>query len=512
MWPRTSTCRTSNTSRSTAPRSPSSSWGSSTSRPSPSCRGWWRRSVGAPSSRGAGRSDVSREALADTLRGAGLLDVDVHADGQAWSFRAIRGGEAEDETETVPENVEGDVRPLIAEDTEPADPLDVPAPQGLKAKLRAAAAARLPEGSRCREVAKAGLTTYRESAQGGREAVREAWAIRGRARAQGTLATRPSCAGHDSRAGTCSRSSGCTRAARTSRPTVHVVVSPTDGAGLRRRPWAACASRPGSSAGGVGGRCAGALRRRPPDHAPWRRIGSQPGRAGLRHAPSRKCDDDLVIVLRAGDRLRNRGALPRGRLAAHRDPLVDLITWDDDVRDTGSVGRHRTPAVPPLVVAGDAARRQLHRPVASPCAEPATSPSAVCATSPAPRCSWDLLLRSDLEAERVTRVARVLGSVARRDAEPATAGVRVVQQHLDRTGRPAIAEAAATSSASAGRRRPGPRSPSSSRPGTTGRCSPPACPRWRGPTTPTSTSSSSTTAATARRTTHGTPTTTPAST
>ena len=71
---------------------------------------------------------------------------------------------------------------------------------------------------------------------------------------------------------------------------------------------------------------------------------------------------------------------------------------------------------------------------------------------------WDLLLRSGLEAERVTRVARVLSSVPARTAEPVTDGVR------DRAGAPGPGRPAArrrrpsgTSSGSVGSRRAWPK-------------------------------------------------------
>jgi hypothetical protein len=86
--------------------------------------------------RGAGRRDGEREALAASLRRAGLVDVTLSGDDRGARFVATRGGTATEKAETVPENQEGDVRPLVAEETEP-DPLEVPAPQGLKARLRA---------------------------------------------------------------------------------------------------------------------------------------------------------------------------------------------------------------------------------------------------------------------------------------------------------------------------------------------------------------------------------------
>ena len=146
---------------------------------------------------------------------------------------------------------------------------------------------------------------------------------------------------------------------------------------------------------------------------------------------------DFVVLLDAGDRLAP-DCLYHVALSAHRDPLVDLVYWDDDVLD----GRDRReprfrPSWSPDTLAGAdyvghsfAIRRKrflVNAGLRSGFGDAAT---------------WDLLLRADLAAERVARVPRVLGHVHRRYDRPDGAGVRAVQEHLERKGIAATAVAA----------------------------------------------------------------------
>ncbi len=62
---------------------------------------------------------------------------------------------------------------------------------------------------------------------------------------------------------------------------------------------------------------------------------------------------------------------------------------------------------------------------------------------------WDLLLRSDLNAERVVRVPRVLAHLRQRRQGLNADGVRVVQEALESRGVPAVAELAEHSRATA---------------------------------------------------------------
>jgi GT2 family glycosyltransferase/glycosyltransferase involved in cell wall biosynthesis len=147
---------------------------------------------------------------------------------------------------------------------------------------------------------------------------------------------------------------------------------------------------------------------------------------------------DLVVVLRPGDRLRP-DCLYHLAASARRDPLVDLITWDDDVC-AGPLGRHTDPRFrpswsPETLLGANYIGRAFAMRRARFMAVGGMRASAGVAMH------WDLLLRSGLEAERVTRIARVLSSVAERRAEPVAAGVPIVQEYLDAAGRPAVAEA-----------------------------------------------------------------------
>ncbi|MCU1622753.1 MAG: glycosyl transferase, family 2 [Frankiales bacterium] len=140
-------------------------------------------------------------------------------------------------------------------------------------------------------------------------------------------------------------------------------------------------------------------------------------------------DADFVVLLDAGDQLAP-DCLYHVALSAHRDPLVDLVYWDDDVLD----GRDRReprfrPSWSPDMLAGAdyvghsfAIRRKrflVNAGLRSGFGDSAT---------------WDLLLRADLAADRVARVPRVLGHVHRRYDRPDGAGVRAVQEHLERSG------------------------------------------------------------------------------
>ncbi|MFN2537826.1 MAG: glycosyltransferase, partial [Mycobacteriales bacterium] len=146
---------------------------------------------------------------------------------------------------------------------------------------------------------------------------------------------------------------------------------------------------------------------------------------------------DFVLFLDAGDRLAP-DCLYHVALSAHRDPLVDLVYWDDDILDGRDRRdpRFRGSWSPDMLTGADyvghsfAIRRKrflVNAGLRSGFGDAAT---------------WDLLLRSDLHAERVARVPRVLGHVHRRYDRPDGAGVRAVQEHLVRKEIAATAVAA----------------------------------------------------------------------
>ena len=139
---------------------------------------------------GTSSSGGTPEELARRLEAAGLRKVNVRLGEGRQTFVALAPGvnpRADEGGAVVPENLENEPRPVIAEAVRPdpvAEVLEVepeteqPPATGWKGRLRQAAAARLPEGSREREVARAGLTTYRE-VRNTTERLREAWAIPG---------------------------------------------------------------------------------------------------------------------------------------------------------------------------------------------------------------------------------------------------------------------------------------------------------------------------------------------
>jgi GT2 family glycosyltransferase/predicted SAM-dependent methyltransferase/glycosyltransferase involved in cell wall biosynthesis len=149
---------------------------------------------------------------------------------------------------------------------------------------------------------------------------------------------------------------------------------------------------------------------------------------------------DFVVLLDAGDRLAP-DCLYHVALSAHRDPLVDLVYWDDDVLDGKDRREPRfRPSYSPDMLAGAdyighsfALRRKRFLVLYG------------LRDGYGDAATWDLLLRCDLAAERVARVPRVLGHVHRRYDRPDGAGVRAVQEHLDRKGLPGTAMAAGQS-------------------------------------------------------------------
>lgn len=300
----------------------------------------------------------------------------------------------------------------------------------LKARVRAVVGEKLPQGSRQRAVAKAGLSTYRELRHSA-SAIRSAWSIPGVAE-PGAPSYRTWLRGHEvTRAAWQAQREHS--ASATQMVQVLVVVLPGDGdvaatvASVHAQSWqhwsaVVCGPVQGLPTGQDG---------------PARVVeaGGRPVESANTHVSTSHAD--LVVLLRAGDQLRG-DCLYEVCAAAHRDPLVDLVTWDDDVRAGGRPGdpRFRPSWSPELLLGADYVGRAFAIRRARFLAVGGLREAAGAAVH------WDLLLRAGLEPERVTRVTRVLGSVPTRDAVPARDAVRVVQEHLDRTGTPAVAEAA----------------------------------------------------------------------
>ncbi|MGQ0521064.1 MAG: rhamnosyltransferase WsaF family glycosyltransferase [Actinomycetota bacterium] len=149
-------------------------------------------------------------------------------------------------------------------------------------------------------------------------------------------------------------------------------------------------------------------------------------------------DRDFVLFLAAGDVLA-QDCLYEAATLATRDPLVDLVYWDDDLLH-GS-GPRRAPRFrpswsPELLLSADYIGRSF-----------ALRRSRLVAagglrTSMGGAALWDLLLRADLSDVSVARIPRVLTHLPRRDDTVTQSGVRAVADRLAALGAPARAEAA----------------------------------------------------------------------
>jgi len=145
---------------------------------------------------------------------------------------------------------------------------------------------------------------------------------------------------------------------------------------------------------------------------------------------------ELVLVMEAGDLAEPDLVF---QLLAHAwdDPLAALFHWDDDVLDPDGAPSDPLfrPSWSPDTLLGTnylgrsfAVRRSALQAVGE---RPANLGDAAW---------WDLLLRLDLDDERVTRIARVLTHVVRRPMARPDEALAVVRDHLERSGRRAELE------------------------------------------------------------------------
>lgn len=146
--------------------------------------------------------------------------------------------------------------------------------------------------------------------------------------------------------------------------------------------------------------------------------------------------EDFVILMDAGDVLAP-DCLYHVAALVRQDPLVDLVTWDDDVLGADGVRsdpRFRPEWSPDVLLGADyigrafavrRARLVLAGGLRGGLGEAST---------------WDLLLRCDLDDERTARVPRVLAHLHQRVGRSDEAARLAVQQHLDRLNRPARVE------------------------------------------------------------------------
>jgi GT2 family glycosyltransferase len=297
---------------------------------------------------------------------------------------------------------------------------------GLLGRLRRSAMARMPEGSRRREIAVAGRGSVRDVREAARS-VRQHWAAPGLAEGVSppywlwALEHRP---------GRAELAEQGRRADEMGVADVHVVVLP-GGTGAE----ATLASLEAQSS------------RR------WRALVCSddvvtPGDDRVTVVPAGDAEaldswlaaagTAFTIFLAPGDVL-SPDCVFEVSATARRSPRAELITWDDDV--AGGAG-HRSPRFRPswspelLLSEGYVGRAFALR---ASTARGAGGWSA----HPDRAAHWDLLLRADLPADAVTRVTRMLSSVPDRVPVPVDAAVATVQAHLDRHALPGRAVPAA---------------------------------------------------------------------
>lgn len=298
---------------------------------------------------------------------------------------------------------------------------------GLKTRMRVTAGERLPAGTRRREFAKAALATYRELHQL-RQRLRLVWAIPSGREPSYSMwrkwnTTTPS-----------QLATQREYAARAHNPhTAHLLILPGQGSLQRTLDSLTAQSWPHWTASVCLPDAAGlaACDPRVTAAVAETRSAVDAANAAVIHS-----DKDFVILLRAGDVLAP-DCLYTVAAVAHQDPLIDLVSWDDDLIDER--GHHTEPRFrpswsPEMLLGANylgrsfALRRSRYL-WAGGLRE--RDPDVMI---------WDLLLRCQLDGERAARVSRVLGSVTGRPARLDDDAARAVTEHLERLGWPATAE------------------------------------------------------------------------
>lgn len=311
----------------------------------------------------------------------------------------------------------------------PAEPeADAPPQKGVKGRLRAVARS-MPEGSRRREMARASLLTYREARTFGRR-VKATWAIPGvlepsepryaawRRRHQPTPDKLELQRRHARRA--------------VHQHSVQVVVLPGTGPLSRTLKSLVDQTWPFWMASVCG-------RGRTSLPVSDERIAAttEPSVVEAANTVVAESGREFVIFLRSGDVLAP-DCLYSVAGVAEQDPLVDLVGWDDDVingRGRRAQPRFRPSFSPEMLLGANYLGRSFA----------IRRSRFLWADGFAGRCDdtgvWDLLLRCQLDGERVARVPRVLSSVTDRPGRVTADDVRVVTEHLERLEWPAAAEA-----------------------------------------------------------------------
>jgi GT2 family glycosyltransferase/glycosyltransferase involved in cell wall biosynthesis/predicted SAM-dependent methyltransferase len=305
---------------------------------------------------------------------------------------------------------------------------------GARGKLRRFAAEKLPEGSSQRELAKVALETYRESREFGRR-VKNTW--RNRAVASGkskprSISYRKWLAGHAVGADA-ARMQRVWAEATPDKVSIQVIVLPGPG-----RVQATLDSLLGQSwPYWQAAICTSASEPPPVRDSRVSNAAVDTGSVfDAANATVTNSASDQVVVLRSGDVLRP-DCLFTIASAVHQDPLLEVVIWDDDVvgpDGSRTAPRFRPSFSPEMLLGADyiggacAIRRR------------AFLAAGGLLERFGRHALWNLLLTLDLDAERASRVSRVLSSTTDRPAPDPALAPLVVQHQLDRRGLDATAE------------------------------------------------------------------------
>ena len=179
------------------------------------------------------------------------------------------------------------------------------------------------------------------------------------------------------------------------------------------------------------------------------------------HRLSQECPKDLVVLLRAGDRLRSDATFQIAQ-AAWRDPWLELVYWDDDLYTLAQVWEWHEDGMPGGVYPDgdlDGLSHPRLKPEWSPdlllCANYIGRAFALRARQLQPDVAhryrsagtgddslwWDLLLGLELNDQQVSRLPAVLQTLSRRDHPMETHHLELVDRKLSSLGWLARAEA-----------------------------------------------------------------------
>lgn len=403
------------------------------------------------------RSALVKEAKLHEAYKASFDDAARQLEEARMSLAELKSGAA-DAPADQPADEEPDVQPLDSDrqgsDIKPMPlpgnsaivppPISLPlseveVPKTLKARVRRNIATRLPEGSPRREAARAALYAYRETVEYGRR-VRNHWHNRiplpVAADHQPEVTSYDSwLAGHRISADQIWAQKVWAEAiAKTTVPlTVQVLVLPGNGPvettvdSLLNQTWphwtaAICTTN--SMDHGYGDR---------------RVSNAAADTHSVLDAANAKVDADhadYIVVVHAGDTL-EPDCLFTVASAIRQDPLLELLTWDDDVRTAGGTRvkpRFRPSWSPEMLLGADY--------IGTACAIKRTAyqQAGGLIDTFGPHAQWNLLLTLQLADERVFRSSRVLSTVSSRLLPDPLLAVRTVQHQLDRRGLQATAE------------------------------------------------------------------------